>query len=480
MATACIVLAFVCFALVLLFLVRRRRRIRLVVARYKEDVGWIREVMRAYPSLHVVLCLKGPALTTEEESLLPPAVSVERLPNVGRCDHTFLDHIVRYYDALADVTVFASGAASDPRKGPKIRKVLRMAAEGGDTVLLGQKTDDARRAEEHFEIREWLSTSATNRAGPGADASMELAPLRPFHVWFDAQFPELRHVRIPVICWLSIFAVHRRHIRQHSVGRYTDLLRQLASHPNPEVGHWAGGNSDCVLRPRRTILGGHLLALSRRQRAQRLMLTMCWCLGAQLDAPHRHDIRRPPVCGKIADEVPTLQDLAERQLLPGGPAVAVVVLLDLAVEHFVLAADICVEGGGRVRGHDVHPRSAHAPVLLCIAQVVVVHHADLADHHRGTQVHVQALVHYSAPVPCVGGEPAVVPVVSDQRQARVEGIRRLLPGPRKGGGEGWRQVARSNPGHLGTGFVFVYQTVGTGVEHTTPLSTPRGMIVCMS
>ena len=145
MATACIVLAFVCFALVLLFLVRRRRRIRLVVARYKEDVGWIREVMRAYPSLHVVLCLKGPALTTEEESLLPPAVSVERLPNVGRCDHTFLDHIVRYYDALADVTVFASGAASDPRKGPKIRKVLRMAAEGGDTVLLGQKTDDARR-----------------------------------------------------------------------------------------------------------------------------------------------------------------------------------------------------------------------------------------------------------------------------------------------------------------------------------------------
>jgi hypothetical protein len=28
--------------------------------------------------------------------------------------------------------------------------------------------------------------------------------------------------------------------------------------------------------------------------------------------------------------------------------------------------------------------------------------------------------------------------------------------------------------------VFVYQTMGTGVEHTTPLSTPRGMIVCMS
>lgn len=67
----------------------------LVVARYREPVGWC----RAFP--HTVYN-KGPFL-----------LGSTPLPNIGREAHTYLHHIVTHYDALDDVTVFLQGNPFD-------------------------------------------------------------------------------------------------------------------------------------------------------------------------------------------------------------------------------------------------------------------------------------------------------------------------------------------------------------------------------
>lgn len=79
----------------------------LVVARYREDVGWLRNVPK---SLRISLYDKG------EEPV--PAGSFgparhERLENVGREAHTYVHHILSRWDDLDELTVFVQGRPFD-------------------------------------------------------------------------------------------------------------------------------------------------------------------------------------------------------------------------------------------------------------------------------------------------------------------------------------------------------------------------------
>jgi hypothetical protein len=89
----------------------RRRPIglarELVVARFKEDVGWLDGLDAAPGSpsggLHKTVYDMGPA----------PIPGAVRLPNRGREAGAMLAHIVRRYDDLADVTFFVQGKPHD-------------------------------------------------------------------------------------------------------------------------------------------------------------------------------------------------------------------------------------------------------------------------------------------------------------------------------------------------------------------------------
>jgi hypothetical protein len=87
----------------------------LVVARFQEDLGWLRRVPR---SIRRCVYDKGGGVA-----------GAEALPNVGREAHTYLHHIVTHYDRLADLTVFVQGKPFD--HAPDLHKRLRAWAEPG-------------------------------------------------------------------------------------------------------------------------------------------------------------------------------------------------------------------------------------------------------------------------------------------------------------------------------------------------------------
>lgn len=74
--------------------------VEVVVAHYDEDLTWISE-SAGKPNVRY---------TVYSKSSNPPAGSLA-LPNVGRESHTFLSHIVKNYESLADWTVFTQAAA---------------------------------------------------------------------------------------------------------------------------------------------------------------------------------------------------------------------------------------------------------------------------------------------------------------------------------------------------------------------------------
>jgi hypothetical protein len=218
-----------------------------VVARYHESLDWLKREPYCWIG-QVVVYNKGPPLNPADAGL-SGSVTVVQLPNVGRCDHTFLYHILRCYDDLATVTVFVSGELNDPRKGPKIRRVVDAALRTMDTVLMGgwfpsgplpggggPPAEGVRAAMSDFQLDEWTSSNERNRVDVGGDGRMERAALRPFGRWYDAFWPDNPRVRI--IAWYSIFAAHRRHIRQHPRSHYRRIMEGVRHHPNPEVGHY--------------------------------------------------------------------------------------------------------------------------------------------------------------------------------------------------------------------------------------------------
>ncbi|MEM9399466.1 MAG: DUF3431 domain-containing protein [Verrucomicrobiota bacterium] len=105
----------------------------IVVAKYNEDIAWTRNVK---PGARVILYNKG-----------HDSCGV-KLPNVGREAHTYLYHIVQFYDELAPVTVFCQGHpfdhASDFHK--RIKNVVSGREQIKDFTWLGFiiDTDDKR------------------------------------------------------------------------------------------------------------------------------------------------------------------------------------------------------------------------------------------------------------------------------------------------------------------------------------------------
>ena len=92
--------------------------IELVVARYQEDLAWLRRVPRA---VRVQVYDKGGGVS-----------GAQVLPNVGREAHTYLHHFVTRYDELADLTVCVQGKPFD--HVPDLHRRLRAWAEGRETV----------------------------------------------------------------------------------------------------------------------------------------------------------------------------------------------------------------------------------------------------------------------------------------------------------------------------------------------------------
>jgi hypothetical protein len=108
--------------------------LELVVARYTENLNWIRNIP---PQIRATVYDKS---DDEDTSLAPNTLSLE---NVGREAHTYLHHIVTRYETLAPLTVFCQGKPFD--HAFDFRKTLRDLAGGqkqcDDFFWLGHLAD---------------------------------------------------------------------------------------------------------------------------------------------------------------------------------------------------------------------------------------------------------------------------------------------------------------------------------------------------
>ena len=216
-------------------------RIEIVVARYNEDLRWINEkIFRNYP----VICYnKG---VNDNFKIDNPNQKIINLPNIGRCDHTYLYHIINNYDNLADITFFFPGSNNMSLKYRKSCRLIQEVEKHNTTIFIGQYFENGVKAQLYpFKLEIWEARQYDNKL-LNSESELTLSEIRPFGKWYEHYFGD---IKIHYVSHCSILAIHKKHILQHTKEYYENLIKQLEVSSNPEVGHYFERSWEAVFYP---------------------------------------------------------------------------------------------------------------------------------------------------------------------------------------------------------------------------------------
>ncbi|XP_071798647.1 uncharacterized protein [Asterias amurensis] len=191
-----------------------------VISHYKEKLDWLKPIAK---DCHVYDKGHG-------KSLKPsfPVKQWEELPNVGRESHTYLYHIIKYYESLADVTVFLPDELADYTPEfcfPAPTDFLEKAREG--IPCLVYSTHENWGSIKH--IDQWKL-----EYDQGLMRHAKNATLGEFYQTVFGRAPP----QAVDCCLAGCFSATRRCLQKHPKKFYQKLISFLDDHSNPEEGHY--------------------------------------------------------------------------------------------------------------------------------------------------------------------------------------------------------------------------------------------------
>jgi len=202
--------------------------IEIVVARYNEDLNWTKE----YPfnQFKYTIYNKG----QNDNFSKPSLYRTFKLPNVGRCDHTYLYHIVSNYSSLAPITIFLPGSIQIYYKKAVAIKLINHILSCNNAVFLGFETPNIQEKFKRFCLDNWSATCRINKTNDD-NSELDKALLRPYGKWYKYFFGD---IIVKNYCYMGIFSINKLDIIKHDISRYVQLLNSVGRHSNPEVGHY--------------------------------------------------------------------------------------------------------------------------------------------------------------------------------------------------------------------------------------------------
>lgn len=201
----------------------------IVVSRYKEKLDWLGT--EPFSEFNHVIYNKSSDSNfyTSEKT-----TSVIDLPNVGKCDHTYLYHIVENYDTLKDITIFLPGSVDMSFKIGNATRIVDSLKTTPESTIVSVPCNDVAADLSGFTLDNWRTSDGVNYDDSVPDDT-ELADIRPFGEWFKHHFGDLQ---IKHISYFAIMAISKKHIHNHPKSYYESLLSELDKSSNPEVGHF--------------------------------------------------------------------------------------------------------------------------------------------------------------------------------------------------------------------------------------------------
>lgn len=185
--------------------------VELVIARYNEDVSWA-------AGLNCTVYSKG------DPTGLPTEVV---LPNVGREAHTYLTHIVKRWNDLADYTVFVQGDPTDHLGGNSIEAMMAERSLALPRVVRCCEWDTDGR------LRHWGVWQERFAAGKLRKSELSMAEWFAKYLLIDINgLGSLAYT--PGAC----FGVKRNVIQRRPKSFYQSVLGSIPDHHDPEEAYY--------------------------------------------------------------------------------------------------------------------------------------------------------------------------------------------------------------------------------------------------
>lgn len=216
-------------------------QIEIVVARYNESLNWTTEF--PFNQFTYTVYNKG----INDHFTKTHVNKIINLPNVGRCDHTYLHHIVRNYDpkSLAKVTIFLPGSINMAHKKPIARRMLMYILKTKRAAFFAQHSESIRSEFAGVTMDSYVCGNPYNRA-INPEVKCLPALIRPYGSWYDHHFGE-RIVKS--YAYYGILSVDKRDIMQYKKDWFLKFLYGLARHSNPEAGHFTERSWAAIFYP---------------------------------------------------------------------------------------------------------------------------------------------------------------------------------------------------------------------------------------
>ena len=197
------------------FVKERLQDYEIVIAHYNEKLDWL----KPYAS-HTHVYHKGTDLQPAPMGLY----AWEKLPNVGRESHTYLQHIINNYDNLAEVTVFLQGEGIS--KGFCFHTIEEMLSKIKENIKCHVHYHPGMGKLQHLAKwrKEWESGAMRHTNFTLGEFYQEL---------FGSPAPN----NVPA-CLTGCFAATRDMIRKHPIDFYKKAISFISDHVNPEEGHY--------------------------------------------------------------------------------------------------------------------------------------------------------------------------------------------------------------------------------------------------
>ena len=214
--------------------------VEIVVSRYNEKLEWLDE----YPFNQFTYTVYNKGINQEFNKT--NVVQIIDLPNVGRCDHTNIYHIVNNYNNLAPITVFFPGSIDGmlTKKNNAI-KILENIKKYKTAIFLVSYVNNLKTHFNNFILDDWVCTNSENKK-LNPESKLSPAILRPFGKWFNYHFG---NIIVKYYCIHGILSIHKLDIIKHPLIRYQQLLGTLDKHSNPEVGHYVERSWAALFHP---------------------------------------------------------------------------------------------------------------------------------------------------------------------------------------------------------------------------------------
>ena len=214
--------------------------INIVVSRYNENLNWINS--EPFNKYFITCYNKG----NNDNFKINSPHEIIKLNNVGKCDHTYLYHIINNYDNLSDYIIFLPGSNNINYKLVKSKNLINHIEFFGSLVNIGPYIESSiKNYFYNFKCDNYKTTDKNNYI-LNNESKTEKSKIRPFGKWYEHHF---NNINVHFYTWWGIFAISKEIIHQHPKEYYEKFLNELCNSSNPEVGHYIERSWFAIFHP---------------------------------------------------------------------------------------------------------------------------------------------------------------------------------------------------------------------------------------